>query len=125
MSLDIRVDITKNHVPQVIEAVKTHADNASRGVANGIHEKAQGKAPVQTGRLRDGIKVTSQGAASYEVSASSVEGGAEREYAAYNEYGTRYMGAQPFMMPAYVEAQSSDLPQEMVQYIQAIEGAAG
>lgn len=124
MSLDIRVEITKDHIPQVIEAVKTHADNATQTIANGIHEKAQGKAPVQTGRLQAGIKVSGSGS-TYEVSASSVEGGAEREYAAYNEYGTRNMGAQPFMGPAYQEAQASDVPQALTQYIAAIESAAG
>lgn len=124
MSLEINVEVTKNNVPNVISAIQTHADNATHSIADGIHGHAQARVAVRTGALREGIKVNGTGNNSYEVSASSTEGGADREYAVYNEYGTRYMGAQPFMGPAYQEAKASDVPQALAQYITAIEQAA-
>lgn len=124
MGVDVRVNVTKNNVPDVIQAVQTHADNCARSFAEGVQQKAQGRAPVRTGALREGIKLNSQGGNSYEISAASTDGGASREYAAYNEFGTRYMGAQPFMRPGFEEAKAADLPPAMAQYVAAIEGAA-
>lgn len=120
---EVHVNVTKDNIPNVIRAIETHADNCTRKIAEGIQRKAQAKAPVRTGHLREGIKVNG-GGNSYEVSASSLEGGADREYAAYNEYGTRRMGAQPFMRPAFEEAMGSDVPGAFAEYVAAIEGAA-
>lgn len=123
MSNDVNIHVTKNHIPQVIEAVQTHDDNCVKGFAEAVKDKAQAKAPVRTGRLREGITVNGSDA-HYEISASSVEGGADREYAAYNEFGTRRMHAQPFMKPGFEEAKAADLPAKLAEYVAAIERAA-
>jgi HK97 gp10 family phage protein len=121
---DITVRVhTDNHVPQVIRAVETHADNCVESIAKGIQSKAQAKAPVRTGALREGIKAESAGAHTWNVTAASTDGGADREYAEYNEYGTRKMAAQPFMKPGYEEARASDVPEAIAQYVAAIEAA--
>jgi HK97 gp10 family phage protein len=121
--IDVRVQVHKNNIPAVIRAVETHDDNAVRGFADAVKDRAQANAPVLTGRLREGITV-SGGGASYQITASSLDGGAEREYAAYNEFGTRNMHAQPFMKPGFEEAKASSLPTQLAEYIAAIESAA-
>lgn len=123
MSINVTAKVSKNNIPNVIAAIAAQADNCVKGCAEGIKEKAQGLAPVRTGALKAGIQV-SGGGNTYQVTASSTAGGAGREYAVYNEYGTRNMGAQPFMKPGFEAAMASDVPQEIMQYAAAIEKAA-
>ena len=56
-----------------------------------LQEAAQRKAPVDTGNLKRKIR---DGGLTAEVEPTA-------EYAAYVEYGTRYMNAQPYMRPSY------------------------
>lgn len=57
-------------------------------------QKAQREAPVDTGQLRRSIQLDIiDGGMTAKVSANT-------EYAAYVEYGTRFMGAQPYLRPA-------------------------
>ena len=60
-------------------------------------QKAQRKAPVDTGQLRRSIQldITDNGMTAV-VSANT-------EYAAYVEYGIRFRGAQPYLRPALHE----------------------
>lgn len=62
-----------------------------------LQTKAQEKAPVDTGQLKRsiGLEITDDGMT------AEVEPGVD--YAAYQEYGTRFMNAQPFMHPALQE----------------------
>lgn len=62
-----------------------------------LQKKAQEKAPVDTGQLKRsiGLEITHGGLT------AEVEPGVN--YAAYQEYGTRFMNAQPFMRPALEE----------------------
>ena len=60
-----------------------------------LQAKAQEKAPVDTGHLKRsiGLDITDEGlTAEIETTA---------DYAAYVEYGTRFMNAQPYMRPTY------------------------
>lgn len=61
-----------------------------------IQNNARILAPVDTGRLRASIMATkgSDGLGPF------VEIGTNVEYAAYVEFGTRYMAAQPYLRPA-------------------------
>lgn len=62
-----------------------------------LQQKAQRKSPVDTGTLRRSIRLDIEdGGMTAEVSANT-------EYAAYVEYGTRFMAAQPFLRPALAE----------------------
>lgn len=62
-----------------------------------------------TNALRDGIKLAAGGRAgglgSYTqmVTASSTDGGADREYAAFEEFGTYKAPAHPYLQPAAAE----------------------
>lgn len=62
-----------------------------------LQTKAQKNAPVDSGTLKRsiGLDIT-DGGMTAEVEPSA-------EYAAYVEYGTRYMEAQPYLKPAYNE----------------------
>ncbi len=124
---DINVDVkvSHNHIPQVIAAVEAGAGECAKSIADGIQERASGQAPVLTGALKAGIQVSSGGGNSYQITASSVAGGADREYAEYNEYGTRKMGAQPFMKPGYEEGRASAEPTAIAAYVAKIDAAAG
>lgn len=122
MSITVRVD--KNNVPNVISAVGRAGDDLAKPVADGIKDIAERQAPVLYGFLRASIQTTG-GGMHYEVSAESRAGGAPREYAYYQEYGTSKMSAQPYMMPAFVEGVASKLPQVSAEFGAKIEAAAG
>lgn len=92
--------IVYDHLPRCAAECLARQDDLSTAVAKAMQSAAKGFAPVRTGALRDGINLVEGNPA--EVTASSRAGGATREYALYNEFGTRYMNAQPFMMPGYV-----------------------
>lgn len=60
-----------------------------------LQEAAQRKAPVDTGNLKQNIGLEIRdGGLTAEVEPTA-------EYAAYVEYGTRFMNAQPYMRPSY------------------------
>lgn len=71
-----------------------------------LQKKAQAKAPVDTGQLKRsiGLEITDGGLT------AEVEPGVD--YAAYQEYGTRFMNAQPFMRPSLQE-QSKQFKQDL------------
>jgi HK97 gp10 family phage protein len=99
-----------DHIPAVIRVLEDQEDNLSRSFANNVRQKAKAIAPVRTGLLKLSIHVTPTGHANYSIIADTKEYGARRGYAHYVEYGTRYMHAEPFMGPAYVEAKVVSLP---------------
>lgn len=115
------VYVVYDHLPQCAAVALSAADDLSTDVARDMHDGAQRAAPVRTGALRQGINLHPGNPAS--VTASSLEGGGLREYAAYNEFGTRYMNANPFMMPGYV-AGLAQVPVHGRTYGAKIEAAA-
>lgn len=100
MPVTIRVQVVKNNLPRCAAECIARQDDLSTAIAEDMHRVASATAPVRTGALKAGIQLHAGNPA--EVTASSRDGGALREYALYNEFGTRYMSAQPFMMPGYV-----------------------
>lgn len=68
-------------------------------VARLTERNAQRFVPELTGALHRGITSHSHGL-SAEISASSLAGGADREYSDYVEYGTSDTRPQPYMRPA-------------------------
>jgi len=94
-----RIVIVYDHLPRCAAVALSAADDLSTDVARDMWRGARAAAPVRTGALRRGINLHEGNPA--EVTASSLEGGAPREYALYNEFGTRYMAANPFMIPGY------------------------
>lgn len=117
------VVIVYNHLPQVIAAVIANEDDLSKDVATTMKNAAEFFSPVRTGALRNGIQLEGEGSRTVYVTASSIEGGATREYARYVEYGTRFTPAQPFMMPGFVSGLIA-LPRHARAYGAKIEAAA-
>jgi HK97 gp10 family phage protein len=64
-----------------------------------VQRRAKERCPVDTGRLRNSIAI--------EPADEGLSGtvGTNVEYAPYVEFGTRYMPAQPFLLPAIEEEQ--------------------
>lgn len=60
-----------------------------------LQQNAQRNAPVKTGTLKRSIRLD------IKDNGMTAEVAATTDYAAYVEYGTRYMDAQPYMGPAY------------------------
>lgn len=61
----------------------------------GLQQKAIQRAPYKTGNLRRSIELNSKdGGLTAEVEATA-------DYAAYQEYGTRFIPAHPYMRPAF------------------------
>lgn len=62
-----------------------------------LQKKAMRKAPVDSGHLKRSIGLDIENAGlTAEIEPTA-------DYAAYVEYGTRFMGAQPYLKPAYDE----------------------
>lgn len=115
------VYVVYDHLPRcAAECLAAQAD-LSTNVAHHMYNGAVRAAPVRTGALRRGINLNAGNPA--EVTASSIAGGGLREYAEYNEFGTRYMSANPFMLPGFVEGLAS-LPIEGRKYGARIEAVA-
>lgn len=62
-----------------------------------LQVRAQRNAPVDTGNLKRSVRldISDRGL--------TAESEATAEYAPYVEWGTRYMEAQPYMRPAFIE----------------------
>jgi HK97 gp10 family phage protein len=69
-----------------------------KNAGNLLVQKAQGKARVDTGYMRDNIKIT-------ETTPTSVTVVSEADYSIYNEEGTSRMSAQPFMFNSALEVE--------------------
>lgn len=109
-------------VPRAIGKLKLVGQVAGRETgrityvtAIGIQKSAQefvhspshpGPAGPGEGHLQKGIKATKAGRYNWVVTASSVDGGADKEYAGYEEFGAHTeagapYGGHPYMRPAF------------------------
>lgn len=86
--------IVYNAIPALIAFVEANARVAVKKTADEIVRDAKARAPVRTGYLRSSIHADSV-TAGKEATVS-----ADAPYAAFVEYGTRHMSAQPFLGPA-------------------------
>lgn len=97
--VELDVHIVYNHLPPVIRTIAQEDDRMAHHVASHVRKVAIQHAPVRSGRLKNRIRLEPQGNGKINV-VSDTSGQGHREYAFYNEYGTRYMHAQPYMTPA-------------------------
>lgn len=85
--------VARNRFPQLIPVINGRIAAAIEDGANEIVAIAQGLVPVRTGALKASIAATLT-----DMYAASVS--ADAGHAIYVEYGTRFMAAQPFLLPA-------------------------
>lgn len=100
-------------IRDIIDAMKSGSATGTRDAAEFIKDRAQQLVPVDTGRLRDSIRVNEIGPRSYTVGP-----GDEVEYADYVEFGTSRMAAQPYMRPA-AEMARREFPRRVARQIQS------
>lgn len=75
-----------------------------------MHQNAQRFAPVDTGMLKRNVRI------SLEQWGMEAKVTSEAEYAAYQEYGTRYMAGTPHIRPAY-HIQSAKFKNDMQRLV--------
>lgn len=100
-----------NRIPELIAAVEAQSRLAPKLVADKIAADAKSRAPVDTGYLRSSIHAESKSAG------KEADVMVDAPYAAYVEYGTFKMAAQPFLTPA-VEAHKAEFGIELVKPLQ-------
>ena len=119
------IKVTKNNVPQVIKVVQAAEDSLPKNLTEATRDIAQDIVPVQFGFLQRSIRSVKVRNGLWQTTARSIEGGADRDYAHYVEYGTSKMTAQPFMGPAYRLMTTGALHVESHKFGVAVEIAAG
>lgn len=91
--MGFRVIVKQNDLARIAAELRPRASAVVRKTALDIEADAKGRAPVDTGALRNSIQTTMDG----DLSASV---GTNIEYAPFQEMGTHRMAAHPFMTPA-------------------------
>ena len=87
------------------EKLKQALEEALEEIAEKIRDDAKDLAPVDTGSLRESIRVEKEGDLQVSVIAGgggviNPRTGREVDYAGYVEFGTSRMSPQPYMQPA-------------------------
>lgn len=115
---DFRIVIEHNGLPQMSALLEKKLDRGLAKIAKDIERDAKTRAPVDTGNLKSSIGSGRVDHLLYEIVAKA-------NYAAFVEFGTVRMGAQPFLGPA-VERQRQTLADVLASIVeQAAREAAG
>jgi HK97 gp10 family phage protein len=93
MSVTIEASIVGNQWPAILAGLQPKAELIVAKAAMDIQAHAQGRAPVDTGTLKNSIQAVRVGAAHWRVVVGA-------DYGVYVEYGTYRMAAQPYLRPA-------------------------
>lgn len=96
---DIDVKISDERLRGLIAGLAGKIDEAVQDTGRQIEQVAKGRAPVDTGNLRNTIQYAQDG-----QGACSVAVGAE--YGIYVELGTRHMAARPYLFNSALEAEA-------------------
>jgi HK97 gp10 family phage protein len=97
-----------NRFPEIAARLPVEASAVVRKTAYDVEADAKQKAPFETGNLRNSIQTHMEPSATEAVidiapnraPGSSATSATAAEYGVYQEFGTRHMGAHPFMTPA-------------------------
>lgn len=90
----VTVRVVSNRLPQISAAIKPAVVNEVKVASFDIEAQAKAKVPVKTGTLRRSIhSVFSNGGLTGTI-------GPSVSYGKFVEFGTRRMGARPYMRPA-------------------------
>lgn len=87
--------VTMNRIPAAMAAMPGLVDSVVGKVAADTMADSQSRAPIDTGNLRATHYFDRVAQGVWRVGASAL-------YAIYVELGTRYMRAQPYLVPAWV-----------------------
>lgn len=90
----------RSRIPAISAKLPAELDAVTGAAARMIEQRAKGRAPVASGKLRDAIHVERNGLADYAV----VAGNTEVFYGHIVEHGGVRMPAHPFMVPAAEES---------------------
>lgn len=112
MNIECRVQITNNLLPEIAAKMPGLAEDAIAKVTYFTQERAMMEAPVDTGALRNSIMAEAD--ETFGIVFTGIG------YAAYVEFGTRKMAANPFMRRAAEAGQD-----ELDRVTDAIMGAIG
>lgn len=85
--------VLTNHMPEIAVLLEDAVSRLVAAAADMIVTIAQGLAAVDTGRLRDSIVTELTGIL-------TATAGTDVPYAVYQEFGTRFMAAHPYLIPA-------------------------
>lgn len=82
-----------NHLGRIAASIRPTCERIVAKAALDIEGRAKAVAPVDTGALRSSIGARRVGELLWEVAVGA-------DYGIYQEFGTRFMPAQPFLLPA-------------------------
>lgn len=88
------ISVTFNRFPEIAEAMPESTKAVVRKAGFDIEGHAKNMVPVDTGALKNSINTE------FEKGGLTAIVAPHMEYAAFVEYGTRRMSAQPYMTPA-------------------------
>jgi HK97 gp10 family phage protein len=88
------IEIKFDRFPEITAAMPERASAVVRRASFDVEGQAKGRAPVDTGALKNSIGTEFENGGLTGIVAPHVE------YAAFVEYGTKRMSAQPYMTPA-------------------------
>lgn len=108
--MPVEYRIVENKIPALMVRVEAVARAAVKEVADKIATSAQEYVPVDTSALHDTIRSVSTGAGK---EAEVTAGDDTVDYAAYVEFGTYKMAAQPYLSPA-VDDHRDALPEAIL-----------
>lgn len=98
MVANVLLRVKYNKFSDIAAMFPAEASDVLTRAANTYITEAKRRVPVDTGSLKESIRLYDRGPSDIIVRAT---GGAKgRTYASYVEYGTRRQRAQPFMTPA-------------------------
>jgi HK97 gp10 family phage protein len=95
-----RTTVRLNNFPAIKVGMETRAEAFTAKAALDIQGVAMTMAPVDTGFLKNSIQSHKIGPAHWRVTVGA-------EYGIYLEFGTRFMGAQPYFFPAVAQVSPS------------------
>ena len=93
MAANFRIEVKSNRFPEIMRKYPSLLDKVIRKTTFDVTAEAQNRAPVDTGNLVMSIQPKKLGEFSWQVSTGV-------DYAAFVEFGTVKMRAQPYFVPA-------------------------
>jgi HK97 gp10 family phage protein len=101
MARGFSISVKSNRIGEVSEQLRRRARDEQLACAGRIQERAQAVVPVRTGALRASIKVETPIATDTKPAGMRIViVSANMPYAAFVEFGTRFMAARPYLRPA-------------------------